>query len=109
MLEIDLQVVMDGWQWTLHPHHCLRVWRPGRHELLAELPVTLLMTLIAHYLTQADLTGRLLTLSRMPILPAPRRPQPLPLVGPFTVAQRDAWRTRRAARRGRRKGTARIA
>jgi len=89
---------MDNWQWTLHPHHLIRVWRPGRYELLAELPVTLLMHIIAHYLAGADLTAVLLEGPRRPMLPAPRRAPPLPL-GPAPEALRASRRQQRRSRK----------
>jgi len=99
---------MDGWQWTLHPHHVIKVWRLGRHELVAELPMTLVGTILAHYLAQAHLTAAVLTVQapqRKALASAPARGRLLAVGVPLRPVQ-EARRAARATRSKRTRGAA---
>lgn len=101
MAFLDLQICMEGWQWTLHPHFTIKVWRLGRHELVAELPLTLVSNILAHYLTQAHLTAAIMDPpepSRRPLASAPARSGLLRLGVP-EKSLREARAARRRARR----------
>lgn len=107
---VELQLCRDRWQEFLQPHHIIRVWRASSMDLLAELPVPLVVQIVTHYLSQAGLTAAVLglqALERKPLASAPPRADP-PRVGapPKAVqAARRAARISRAGRAGRKPGS----
>jgi hypothetical protein len=101
MPTIELQVQMGSWQHLLQPHEVIRVYRVGCAVPVAELPVPLMVQLVSHYLSQAQLTASVLAAhqaARMPLEPAPGRPRP-PALGVPSWALQEARKGQRAARK----------
>lgn len=104
MPDIELQIQMDYMQHMLHPHYILRVWRAHSTDMLAELPLPLVVHIIGHWLAQADLTAAILTVRDHPrkaLASAPSR-APLRAVGVPLRPVQEARRAARALRSGRR-------
>lgn len=104
MPDLELQVQMDNTQHMLHPHFVMRVWRARSTDMLAELPMTLVVHIIGHWLAQADLTAAVLTVQapiRKPLASAPARGAPRALGVPLSPVQ-EARRVARASRKSRR-------
>jgi hypothetical protein len=101
MPRIELQVQMGPWQHLLQPHEVIRVYRVGCAVPLAELPVPLMVQLVSHYLSQAELTASVLAahhVARMALQPAPPRRGP-PALGVPSWALQEARKRQRAARK----------
>ena len=98
MSPIELQVGMDRWQEFLQPHHVVRVWRVGSMELVPELSIPLLTTLICQHLYQAALMTEIQAVTRRPLATAPPRAQ-TPPVGPPSAPERALLRAARRTRR----------
>jgi|SRR6185503_17713350 len=106
MPDIELQIQMDHMQHTLHSHYILRVWRARSMDMLAELPMTLVVHIIANFLAQGDLAvaaivtqGGLKRPVFKPLASAPSRAR-LQAAG---VPLRPVQEARRAARAARKK------
>ena len=103
MPDLELQVQMDHTQHMLHSHFVLRVWRARSMDMVAELPMPLVVHIIGHWLAQADLTAAVLSVrapTRKALASAPAR-APLRAVGvPLRPVQAE-----RVLRRHRRKGS----
>ena len=99
MPEIELQVQMDRMQHMLHPHYILRVWRARSTDILVELPMPLVVSIIGHWLAQADLTAALLVTQEAPRKALASAPSRAALRAAVGVPLRPTQEARRAARR----------
>jgi hypothetical protein len=98
MALIEIQVEIDGWQFFLQPHRVVRVWRVGSMELVAEIPVPLLVSIVSQHLFQAALVTELQTATRKPLSTAAPRGR-TPPIGPPSAPQRALLRAARKTRR----------
>lgn len=71
MPDIELQVQMDHMQHMLHSRYILRVWRARTTDMLVELPMPLVVHIIANFLAQGDLAAASITARAA--LPVPPR------------------------------------
>jgi hypothetical protein len=93
---------MTGWRWPFRVGDGLEVWRG--HELVGEISVELLVSLVTHYLVGHDLV-RQFDAAIIPAAPGLRPARPLvTLAAPGrAVRDRDYRAALRARRRARRK------
>ena len=100
---LDFQLCRDRWQEMLRPDYTVRVWVAGTTQLVAELPMPLVVTVLTQFVAQAGLTAAYLGLAeaaRKPPGALPARPVP-GLPPPAVQAARRAARAARLGRAGR--------
>jgi len=102
MPDIELQLQMDHMQQMLHSHYILRVWRARSMDMLAELPMTLVVHIIANFLAQGDLAVAAIVtqgaLKRPVFKPLASAPAHAGLRAAVGVPLRPVQEARRAAR-----------
>ena len=106
MPELELQLQMDTMQHMLHSHFVLRVWRAHSMDMVAELPMPLVVTIIGLWLAQTNAVAATLAVQAPPrkaLASAPPR-SPLRAVGVPLRPVQEARRAARALRKGRGRG-----
>ena len=103
---LEFQLCRDAWQEHLQSHYTIRVWVAGTTQLVAELPMPLVGTILTQFVASAGLTATYLGLPEAPrrsLASAPSRTGPPPVGVPPKALQaaRQAARRARAGRAGR--------
>ncbi len=109
-MDIELQVILEGWQHVLQASDYFRVWAVGDSTgPLLEISLPLMVKVIGHYMSQARLMAELLVPPATPPVDHPPPRRSLPAAPPrrpavFDPEIRATLRARRRKRSSPRKG-----